>query len=287
MPLQSPTVSASNGSSASGQPDDMEAIDVIVETIIARQFHSRPGIIQRFDSEKNSVDVLVGIRAKAPVVDGQVRYYDLPLCIDVPLVAMSSPAAGMYLTFPIRQGDPCLLIFSDRMLDIFQRTGEMSMPEYADRDTASSMLRHNDITDAICIPGLITTNNAISEWNDENIELRTADRAIYAAVGPNGIECCDGQAKATLSQGQAVVNAPQGATMTDGNASITIRNGQIALNAPAGITVDAPNWWTEGGNGFFTGTIRATNLLTTSGFNANSHRHGGVYPGSSQTTPFV
>ena len=90
------------------------------------------------------------------------------------------------MTVPIKAGDDCLLIFSDRALDEYVKTGGIQ------RVTAESFRnvspRHHDLTDPFCIPGLTTAANAISNWNQDAIELRNTDRSVFMSIYADRIE---------------------------------------------------------------------------------------------------
>ena len=139
-----------------------------------------PGIITAFDEDTKLASVQIAIRMKT-VVNGVVKYLDPPPVTNVPVVLPSSTGAGVFITVPIKINDPCLLIFSQRGIDnVVERAGLQDPP-----DTTSKMMsriRHHDMADAICIPGLLCKYNAPSDWALDGIEIRNASKSVCLSV---------------------------------------------------------------------------------------------------------
>ncbi len=262
--------------------------EALIESVIGRMFFIRPGIIKKWNAEKNLVDAQIGIKIKSSNIDGSVKYEDLPVIPNVPVATFYSPAAGLGFTSPIRVGDPCTLLFSDRMINIFMKDGKICVPEENGQNNQTTNPRQHEIEDALCFPGIILQNSCFKDWNNDAVEIRDIERKVYTSVSKEGIESTDGEAKATITEGAITCNGPQGVTNTDGNATIEIKDGLIRIDAPNGISIDSPNFKIEeGGDGDVSGTFNGQNLTTDSGFNANSHRHSGVETGGGNTGPFV
>ncbi len=266
---------------------DVDAQEAVIESVIGRMFFIRPGIIRKFLPEKNMVEASVGIKVKTALVNGSVGYEELPLVVHVPIAVGYSPSAGLGTTYPIREGDPCTLMFSDRMINIFLKKGEMSMPEEVGQDNRTSVPRQHNLQDAICFPGMIVQSSVFKYWNNNAVETRDLERNVYTSVSREGIAATDGEATANITGGRATVTAPNGVALTDEQASVTIESGQVRIGAPGGVYIDAPNMKVDGSTGFLSGVWRADDFETTSGFDANSHRHSGVEPGGGTTGRFV
>ncbi|MDR8345712.1 hypothetical protein FPK41_22485, partial [Acinetobacter baumannii] len=65
---------------------------------------------------------------------------NLPLLVDVPVVFPRG--GGCTLTFPVKPGDECLVIFADRCIDFWWQSGGIQEP--VDE-------RMHDFSDAFCI----------------------------------------------------------------------------------------------------------------------------------------
>lgn len=112
------------------------------------------GTFVSYDASKNRAVVIPSAKKKFP--DG--RTLDYPHIYDVPVVFPSSAGGSMGVTFPIKRGDGCLLVFSQENIQAF--LGAES-PEY---DNARYQLN-----DCIAIPGLYS--NATQGANPSGVCL--------------------------------------------------------------------------------------------------------------------
>ncbi len=80
---------------------------------------------------------------------------EYPLLSKVPVVVLNG--GGSQITFPIKAGDQCLLLFCDYMIDAWWITGEAK---------ASIVPRKHDISDPIALVGLSAVPNAIQNYSD-------------------------------------------------------------------------------------------------------------------------
>lgn len=169
-------------------PSENDAPNLQVLSVLSDLRFSMPGIVEEFDAETNLVKVTPAIKAKISV-DGKVEYKKLPLILKVPVVIPCAQNAGLCLTIPIKKGDDCLLIFSDRMIDNFVKDGTVNgpvSPECCGGDNKTSEPRMHHLTDAVCIPGILSIPTKIPNWNPEHMELRTKDGKNFIRVGSGG-----------------------------------------------------------------------------------------------------
>ena len=143
-------------------------------------YTAAPGIITAFDTDTKLATVQVSIRMKS-VVNGKVSYIDPPPVTNVPVVLPSSTGAGVFLTVPINKDDPCLLIFSQRGMDnVIEKAGLQNPPDAL--DGMLSRIRHHDMADAICVPGLLCKYNAPTDWALDGIEIRNSAKTVCLSV---------------------------------------------------------------------------------------------------------
>ena len=149
-----------------------------------------PGVIVAFHSDTNLADVqpAIPMRVKRQDSDNSAASFycvNLPVIMNVSVSLPRSRLAGLFMTVPIKAGDDCLLIFSDRALDEYVKTGGIQ------RVTAESFRnvspRHHDLTDPFCIPGLTTAANAISNWNQDAIEIRNSDASVKLSINKDKV----------------------------------------------------------------------------------------------------
>lgn len=223
-----------------------------------------PGNITSFDSATQRCAAKPGIKMK--VVDqGKASYVDLPEVQNVPVVVPYAQGAGLLLSLPIKAGDPCLLLFADRAMDNFLQKGESEMPGSAlSEDTTAPRVHH--LTDAICIPGLITDGAAVPQWSEDNIELRDFERKHFISLGPGGIQISDSVATMTMQDGVFSVVTPK---------TSTIQSSNMTLGGSGGTVNEIENSLTSR-NGTF---------IDANGRDSSAHTHGNVEPGSGTSGP--
>jgi hypothetical protein len=130
-----------------------------------------PGTIVSFNPITQRCVVRPGIKMKH--VDGNtVTYVELPTLVNVPCIMPSNK--NFAITIPITAGDACLLVFSDRSIDQFLEYGKLFAQLPLPNDHLTTPRQHS-LTDAICIPGLITDPAKISNYATDALEFRTAD----------------------------------------------------------------------------------------------------------------
>lgn len=101
-----------------------------------------PGIIQSFDAARMTCSVQPAIRGAIVQPSGQAQAVDLPLLVDCPVVF---PGGGGYvLTYPLKTGDECLVVFSERCIDAWWQSGGVQ---------AAAEYRLHDLSDGFVIPG--------------------------------------------------------------------------------------------------------------------------------------
>lgn len=164
---------------------DSDALGLLVESVIGRMFFSRTGIIKKFYPSTQRADVIVGVKYKKPVKDGKAEYEELPLILNVPIAMQYSPEAELASTFPIREKDPCTLIFSDRMINQYLQRREVSLPEECGKDNVTTQPRQHKMEDAMCFPGVICKRDILPNWNNDAWEIRNFDRSAFISLNVN------------------------------------------------------------------------------------------------------
>jgi hypothetical protein len=110
--------------------DRRERFDDLTETLLAaldgRQAEictALPGIIQSYDNVTNpqTCTVQPAIMARVTAQDGTSQFVKLPLLTDVPVMFVGG--GGLVMTFPVAQGDEALIIFAQRCIDTWWKSG--------------------------------------------------------------------------------------------------------------------------------------------------------------------
>lgn len=139
------------------------------------------GIIEKFDPDTQTATIQIAIdrviqteTADAVIFETQSN----PLLVNVPVMF---PGGGdWFLTFPVKKGDECLLIASQRSIDNWKKSGGRQDP--------SNFRRFLSIKDSIAIVGLNSKASAISSFNGNEPELRNRDGDIAIRMTDTGVE---------------------------------------------------------------------------------------------------
>lgn len=162
--------------SVPNQPTLSDLLDLLKKEILLGLQSHHIGTIQSFNAALQTAVVTVNYtktffqlnKATNLYVATQVNY---PTVIDCPCIVLGGGTAK--LTFPITKGDECLLLFNDRDMDVWFKTGSASSPPATGR--------LHSFSDAVALVGLSSTPNII--------KLYDATRALLtngqASVGIN------------------------------------------------------------------------------------------------------
>ncbi|MFI7782666.1 hypothetical protein EN46_02070 [Citrobacter amalonaticus] len=132
-----------------------------------------PGIIQSFDPDAVTAIVQSAIRSVEIDNDGNRITKNYPLLVDVPVVFPRG--GGVTLTFPVKAGDECLVIFADRCIDFWWQSGGVQEPVDD---------RMHDLSDAFCIVGPQSQAKKIGGISTSSAQFRSDDGSTYFEINP-------------------------------------------------------------------------------------------------------
>lgn len=181
--------------------------------------------------------------------DGNKATKDYPLLVDVPVVFPRG--GGCTLTFPVKEGDECLVIFADRCIDFWWQSGGIQEPVDG---------RMHDLSDASCIVGPQSQAKKISGISTTAAQLRTDDGSAF-------IELAAGGDITATTTGNTTINAPE-----------IILNGNVTINGNL-----SQGMGESGGTATMHGPVTVTNDVTAGGKSLMTHTHGGVEHGNDST----
>ena len=160
--------------SLSAQLGNKEQADVrLAGSVMSALRVSMPGIVQSFDPDAVTVVVQPAIKGYEPDSNGINQSTTLPLLVDVPVVFPRG--GGCTLTFPVKAGDECLVIFADRCIDFWWQNGGVQEPVDD---------RMHDLSDAFCIVGPQSRAQKISGISTSAAQLRTDDGETKLSLNP-------------------------------------------------------------------------------------------------------
>lgn len=200
-------------------------------------------IVGNVNLEEQRVDVQIVI--DKITTDNESRHH--PVILNVPVIFPGSRTSQF--SFPVSVGDTVLCIFSQRSLDRFKLGSNNT---HAPLD-----FRKYSRADAMAIPGLFTFPDAVNDPDKHSLNHSTEDTVIVHNIG-SGSEC-EVRLKAS---GQVQVNSPSDLEVNiNGNTVLTLSDSRAAFNVP----------------------LTAPKITTDAGIDLDTHVHGGVQSGSSNT----
>jgi hypothetical protein len=130
-----------------------------------------PGIIQSFNADDMTCTVQPAINGQVRDETGALTGVDLPMLVDCPV---QFPAGGgCTLTFPVKKGDECLVVFSSRCIDSWWQSGGVQ---------SQADLRMHDMSDGFALLGVRSQPRVIGNISSTAAQLRTDDGAAFVEV---------------------------------------------------------------------------------------------------------
>jgi phage baseplate assembly protein gpV len=156
--------------------NDEELYHTIMDTASANIRVAMPGIVQSFNATEQTVTVQLAIRERVKQPDLTYKWLAIPLLVDVPIAVPR--AGGFSLTFPIQQGDECLVIFGDMAMDAWWANG--GIQNQVEK-------RRHDLSDGYAILGVWSQPHVVSNYSTSAAELRTDDGSVSVSLSASGV----------------------------------------------------------------------------------------------------
>lgn len=157
---------------------DMAEVNTELKRDVFRNMNcAQVGVIRAFDAATQTATVQIAMKQILSVNDDGIKILgDYPLIAQCPV--MFPCGGGFTLTFPVNDGDECLLVFGDRGIDNWLVSGNGQQP---------ASPRTHDINDAIAIVGIKSNPRAIDGVSTTAATLRTDDGTSFVEVSPTGV----------------------------------------------------------------------------------------------------
>lgn len=187
------------------------------------------GIIQSFDAAKQTATVSIAYKRSFFDMDASgkttQRLVNYPALLDVPVVVMSGGAGRV--TFPIASGDECLVLFNDRDIDNWFKSGQVG---------PVASLRLHSMADGFAIVGVRSLARSIQGYDTTRTRLQQGN--AYWATNGTKLKA----ANATVDLGDALTQLSQALANFMSATSSATTAAQIAAAAAAATTaVNAAN----------------------------------------------
>ncbi|CND92938.1 phage baseplate assembly protein V [Yersinia rohdei] len=145
-----------------------ETLRTLQSSVSSQLRVSMPGIIQSFNADSVTCDIQIGIKGES---GGES--INLSVLTNVPVIFPRG--GGVTMTFPIKAGDECLLVFGDRCIDFWHQSGEI-------QETVDE--RQHDLSDAFAIIGPQSQAKKISGISTSAAQFRSDDGSTYFEINP-------------------------------------------------------------------------------------------------------
>lgn len=201
----------------------------IGEGVKAELWVAMPGILAAVDLGKMTCSVQPSIKARVQNPALEWSWVTMPLLVDCPIVFPSG--GGATLTFPLKVGDECLVIFADRCIDAWWQSGGIQQQiDY----------RMHSLSDGFVIPGPHSQPRVVAGISASAVELRLDDASAKVSIDVSS------KAVSITSPSSISLNAP---TVTiNGNSVVTGTS-----NLQGNTTIQGKTFLTHAHTGVATG----------------------------------
>lgn len=151
-----------------------ETANAVLSALDGRQaemWTAMPGIVTAFNAQHNTVDVQPAIQSTRRLPDGRSINETLTHCINVPVHFQSG--GGFSVTVPVKRGDECLLVFSQRCIDTWWDKGGVQ-PQRIQR-------MHNP-SDGFAILGTRSKARALPNVSTDKMQIRSDDGSTLIEI---------------------------------------------------------------------------------------------------------
>lgn len=156
--------------------DPEEASRAALDGRQARIRTAIPGVVVSFDPAKSTVTVQPAIRGSIEGPDGDTTSTNLPVLPDVPVCWPRG--GGFALTFPIKPGDECQVIFNDRCIDAWWQSGGIGEPLEP---------RMHDLSDGMAHFAPSSVPKALANISMTGMQMRNEAGTAYIEITDAGV----------------------------------------------------------------------------------------------------
>lgn len=158
------------------------------------------GVIQTFDSSNQTASISINYPMTQYVLNQTTQTYDeqpvpYPILLMCPVIFLGG--GNSHLTFPVNNGDECLVLFNDRDIDNWFQGGSGSQVNSS---------RLHSFADGIALVGIKSLGKVISNFD-------TTHAVISASTGKSGVNISNG--KVLISNNGTSLNSILQSLITD------------------------------------------------------------------------
>lgn len=233
---------------------------------------SMPGIVQSFDAQTQTATIQPVIRRVFISREGTDEILtpgDLPPLINVPV--QFPRGGGFSLTFPVKKGDECLIVFAERAIDNWHKFGGVRDP---------GARRFHSLSDATAFVGISSIPNKVPNYDSVNTQLKKDDGSALLSINEDSsIDLTATSNINATSQADIVANCVNLSAIATATAEITATS-SCTVTAPT-ITLNGNvvingtlSQGAGGGAATLSGGLAVTGTMTNNGKNVgDGHQH--------------
>lgn len=200
--------------------DYEDAVSAKIRGALVEMWTCMPAIVNSWDSLDMTVSAQISVMTQTrDNVTGV--WSDVTISVLVKLPVIFQNGGGLSLTFPIAQGDECVIKFADRCFDNWWLAGGVQ---------SQAEFRIHDIHDGFAEVGPRSQPRVIPAISSTAAELRTDDGTAAVAVG------LDHSIRLTAPGGLAIFGVPPVASATEPTLSIPVNVGGVVIYLKASFT---------------------------------------------------
>jgi len=226
-------------------------IERLVQDMQQNMHTSLPGKIDSFDADKCLAVVTPTGQFKQP--NGQLL--DYPQVNDVPVVSFQFAGQDITIAAPVKEGDGCLLFFSEQQLDKFR-----------DDEDAKCDLRF-DLTNAICVVGLFKDANGVIKDACDN------DAVIIDNKGKSRVTIKEDEQECKVGDNSTFTITEDKQEAVVGGAKWTLEGNKLTVDCDLEVTGKVAAQQTIDATGDITSSATVTGRAGVSGATASLDTH--------------
>ena len=173
--------------------NEFSLVDEQIKSHLVNNLHTAlPGEVISFNPQTQTAEVQpVG---KVKLQNGES--VTMPPCLDVPV---KFPFGGGFgLTFPVKAGDTCLIIFAEKNIDNW----------YAGQNEEEQDTRRFDLSDGFALVGFANQKTAISNFDMSGTCLRNKDNTVNIKLDDSSITSIVSGAELKLTASKLTCSVP-------------------------------------------------------------------------------
>jgi hypothetical protein len=205
--------------------DPQEALRAALDDRQAQIWTALPASITSVHADGQHATFQPSIKSIIRNPDGTTTSVNLPVLPDVPLHFPTGGGATM--TFPVKEGDEALLVFSSRPIDTWQQSGGQQGQIDA---------RMHDLSDAFALVGFKSSPNAIANVSTDATEIRTNDGQTVISLKADEV--------AVKTSSSSSVVKPDSIVQTVDGMLVSITSSRVDLGGLGGqevVTIAGPS----------------------------------------------